>query len=73
MRKLFTTTLAAILGAVAAVGPAVAAVPAEASDMFTTAATDWATVQGLGFTLMTTVVGGLIVFKLVKKVANKAT
>lgn len=53
--------------------PAMAELPAGAQAVFVQAAADFTTIAGYGFTLMATVVGGLIVFKLVKKVANKAT
>lgn len=50
-----------------------AAVPAEAEAVFTGAVADFKVVAGYGFTAMAAILGGLIVFKLVKKVANKAT
>jgi len=61
--------------AFAAALPAVsmAAVPEEAEAIFTTAATDFGTILGWGYTLMIAVVGGLIILGLVKKVAGKAT
>lgn len=68
--KLFA--LSVPLSSVAAV-PAFADVPAGAQTVFTTAAADFATIAGYGFTCMAAVTGGLIVFKLVKKIANKAT
>lgn len=63
--------LVALSAAVAA--PVMAAVPTGAQDIFTDAATDFGTIAGWGFTCMAVVVGGLIVFKLIRKVANKAT
>ncbi len=50
-----------------------AAVPAGAEAIFTGAATDFATILGYGFTAMAAVLGGWIVFRQVKKVANKST
>lgn len=50
-----------------------AAVPAGAEAVFTTMATDFGTIAGYGFTLMAVVVGGLVIFKIVKKVFSKAT
>lgn len=69
-RKLASlAAIPALFGAVAAH----AAVPVAAEGIFTTAATDFGTVLGWGYTLMIAVVGGLIVLGLVKKVASKAT
>lgn len=48
-------------------------VPTGAEAIFTGAATDFATVLGYGFTAMAAIVGGMIVFNLVKKVAKKST
>jgi hypothetical protein len=62
--------LAALAGVVTS---AKAALPTEAQAVFTQAATDFGTISGYGFTLMAVVVGGLIVFKLVRKVASKST
>lgn len=65
---------AAALAAISAVAAgAQAAVPTEAQAIFTEAATDFGVIAGYGFTAMAAIVGGLIVFKIVKKVANKAT
>lgn len=72
--------LTKIRGALVAIAPlglvipaAHAAVPAGAEAIFTTTATDFGTVAGYGFTLMAVVVGGLVIFKIVKKVFSKAT
>lgn len=67
--------LVALTGAVSSVAavPAFADVPPGAQTVFTTAAADFATIAGYGFTCLAVVTGGLIVFKLVKKIANKAT
>jgi hypothetical protein len=54
-------------------GVAQAAVPAGAEAIFTTAATDFATVIGYGFVAMAAVVGGMIVFNIVRSVAKKST
>lgn len=56
-----------------AVGSASAAVPAGVETMFTGIATDFGTVLGYGYTLMLAIVGGLIIIKVVKKVANRAS
>ncbi len=61
------------LAVATAAAPVMAAVPAGAEAVFTGIATDFATIVGYGFTAMAAVVGGLIVLKLVKKVANKAS
>lgn len=67
------TGRALALVSLAGVGVAAnAAVPAGAEAIFTTLATDFGTIAGYGFTLMAAVVGGLIVMKLVKKIANKS-
>ena len=50
-----------------------AAVPAEAQAIFTTAATDFATLLGYGYVAMGVIVVGMIVLGLVKKVAKKST
>lgn len=71
LTKKFVPALVASLAAAAT--SVKAAVPEAAQAVFTGAQADAVTVQGLGFTLMATVVGGFIVFKLVKKAANKAT
>lgn len=55
------------------VAPAQAAVPTGVETVFTTAATDFGTVVGYGWTLFLTIIGGLILFKLVKKVFFKST
>lgn len=67
--------LAAVIGAVSGVAavPAMAEVPAGAQTVFTNAVADFVTIAGYGFTCLAAVTGGLIVFKLVKKIANKAT
>lgn len=71
--KLRTKLPFAGLIAAAVTAPALAEVPAGAQAIFTGAATDFAEIAGYGFTAMAAIVGGLIVFKLVKRVANKAT
>jgi len=70
MRSLKLAVSTALMGGVVA---AQAAVPAGAEAIFTGAATDFATVIGYGFTAMAAIVGGMIVFNLVKKVAKKST
>jgi len=68
MRKL-------LLGVVAllASSAAVAAVPAGVETVFTTTATDFGTIVGYGWTLFLTIIGGLILFKVAKKVFGKST
>lgn len=61
---------AALLGAVSV---AYAAVPVGVETVFTTAATDFGTVVGYGWTLFLVIVGGLIVFGIVKKVISRAS
>jgi hypothetical protein len=64
---------AAVVVASAVPALSMAAVPAGAEAIFTTVATDFATLLGYGFTAMAAIVGGMIVFGLVKKVAKKST
>jgi len=73
IRKMLAAVSLGIAASIAAVGNAVAAVPAGVETLFTTTATDFGTVLGYGYTLFLVVVGGLIVIKLVKKVFFKAT
>lgn len=61
------------LSALSAAGAANAAVPAGAEAVFTGLATDFGTIAGYGFTALAVITGGLVVFKLVKKVVGKAT
>lgn len=68
MKKLAIPAVLASIGA-----SSMAAVPTGAEAIFTGAATDFATVLGYGFTAMAAIVGGMIVFNLVKKVAKKST
>ena len=65
-----------VLVAVAPAGlalPSLAAVPAGAEAIFTGAATDFGTVVAYGFTAMAAIVGGMIVFNLVRSIAKKST
>lgn len=55
-----------------AVAPAQAAVPAGVETVFATAATDFGTILGYGWTLFLVIVGGLILFGLVRKVVSRA-
>lgn len=50
-----------------------AAVPTGVEAVFTTAATDFGTIVGYGWTLFLVIVGGLILFGIVKKVISRAT
>lgn len=49
-----------------------AAVPTGVEAVFTTAATDFGTIVGYGWTLFLVIVGGLILFGIVKKVISRA-
>lgn len=57
----------------AAAAPALAAVPLGAQAIFTDAATDFGVIIGYGFIAMGAIVGGMIVFNLVKRIAKKST
>jgi hypothetical protein len=50
-----------------------ATVPAGVETVFTTTATDFGTIVGYGWTLFLTIIGGLILFKVAKKVFGKST
>lgn len=75
--SVYSRSNAVVLGAVGygvvAANQAYAAVPEAAEDIFTTAATDFGTIIGYGFVAMAAVVGGMIVFDLVRKIAKKST
>jgi len=60
---------AALLGFGAAAN---AAVPTGVETVFTTAATDFGTIVGYGWTLFLVIVGGLVLFGIVKKVISRA-
>ena len=49
-----------------------AAVPVGVETVFTTAATDFGTIVGYGWTLFLVIVGGLILFGIVKKVISRS-
>lgn len=63
------TFIASLLGISTA---AQAAVPTGVEAVFTTAATDFTTIVGYGWTLFLVIVGGLILFGIVKKVVSRA-
>lgn len=63
------TFIASLLGISTA---AQAAVPTGVEAVFTTAATDFGTIVGYGWTLFLVIVGGLILFGIVKKVISRA-
>lgn len=63
------TFIASLLGISTA---AQAAVPTGVEAVFTTAATDFTTIVGYGWTLFLVIVGGLILFGIVKKVISRA-
>lgn len=76
LKKLQAMLLSAVLAVGAALGivsTAQAAVPLGVETVFTTTATDFGTVVGYGWTLFLTIIGGLILFKVVKKVFFKST
>lgn len=76
LKKIQAWALAVCLGVASAVGivsPVQAAVPVGVETVFTTTATDFGTVVGYGWTLFLTIIGGLILFKVVKKVFFKST
>lgn len=68
MRKII-----ALVGLLGLSLPALAAVPAGVETVFTTTATDFGTIVGYGWTLFLTIVGGLILFKVAKKVFGRST
>ena len=67
---------ACVMGAAVALSvvsiPAQAAVPAGVETVFTTAATDFGTVVGYGWVLFLAIVGGLLLFGIVKKVLSRS-
>lgn len=74
MLKLSASRSALVAGvATLAAAVAHAEVPAGAQAIFTTAATDFGTLMGYGYTAAGVIIGGFIIFKLVKRVANKTT
>lgn len=50
-----------------------ATVPTGVEAVFTGTATDFGTIVGYGWTLFLVIVGGMILFKIVKKVVSKST
>lgn len=76
LKKLQAFALAVLLSVGAALGivaPVQAAVPTGVETVFTTAATDFGTVVGYGWTLFLVIIGGMVLFKIVKKVFFKST
>jgi hypothetical protein len=73
IRAKLAALLALVVVSVATAPLALAAVPEEVEDVFTTAATDFGTVVGYGWILFLAIVGGLILFKIVRKVFAKST
>lgn len=67
--KKFVAGAASLLGISTA---AQAAVPLGVETVFTTAATDFGTIVGYGWTLFLVIVGGLILFGIVKKVISRS-
>jgi len=75
MLKIKRFAMAALLSLTAVLGlsgPVQAAVPVGVETVFTTAATDFTTVSGYGWTLFLLIVGGLLLFGIVKKVISRA-
>jgi len=71
--KLLKMLGALVASALAVVSGAVqAAVPAGVETVFTSAATDFGTVIGYGWTLFLVIVGGLILFGIVRKVISRS-
>ena len=76
LKKLQAIGVAVVLTASSLLGisaTAHAAVPVGVETVFTSTATDFGTVVGYGWTLFLAIVGGLILFKIVKKVVAKST
>lgn len=76
MKKLYAWALSVCIGVASAVGivtPVQAAVPTGVETVFTTAATDFSTIVGYGWTLFLVIIGGMVLFKIVKKVFFKST
>lgn len=63
----------AVGAALGIVAPVQAAVPVGVETVFTTAATDFGTIVGYGWTLFLVIIGGMVLFKIVKKVFSKTT
>jgi hypothetical protein len=68
MKKLYALLVAALMFVVPF---AQAAVPAGVETVFTSTATDFGTIVGYGWTLFLVIVGGLILFGIVRKVISK--
>lgn len=76
LNKIKVWCLAAAVAVGAALGivaPVQAAVPTGVEAVFTTAATDFGTIVGYGWTLFLVIIGGMVLFKIVKKVFFKST
>lgn len=71
MKKFLLGVLAAT-ASVLGIQSAQAAVPAGLETVFTTAATDFGTITGYGWTLFLAIVGGLILFGLARKVLRRS-
>jgi len=64
--------LVGLLASLVAIAPAAAAVPAGVETVFEGVATDFGTVAGYGWVLFLAIVGGMILFGIVKRVLHKA-
>jgi len=72
VQKCKTLALAAVVAVSSlVVAPAQAAVPAGVETVFTSTATDFGTIVGYGWTLFLVIVGGLILFGIVRRVISK--
>lgn len=72
MSKLNAYVGALVLAALSLFGSAAhAAVPAGVETVFTSTATDFGTIVGYGWTLFLVIVGGLILFGIVRRVISK--
>jgi hypothetical protein len=73
--KAYVVTGASALGAALGLqsSDSQAAVPLGVEAVFTEAATDFGTVVGYGWTLFLVIMGGMVLFKIVKKVFFRST
>lgn len=72
LRNILMKSVAFIASLLGISTAAQAAVPTGVETVFTTAATDFGTIVGYGWTLFLVIVGGLVLFGIVKKVISRA-
>lgn len=72
MNKILKALVLGVVLMLGALEQAAATIPAGVETVFTTAATDFGTVVGYGWALFLTVIGGMIVFRIVRKVLPKS-